>query len=65
MGAMQGTLQLGAGTGASGAGGKEGYSLCPFLLKLCDPLYNCFSSDGTTVIYSTNALIQNMLDHGT
>lgn len=64
MGAAGGHAAAVAGTEASDAGGEEGYGLCPSSLKLCDPLYNCFSFDGTMVIYSTNALIQNMLDYG-
>lgn len=50
---------------SQGCWGRGGYKLCPSLLELCDPVYNPFSFDGTMVIYSTNALIQNMMDHGT
>jgi len=64
-GSCAGHIAAGAGTAASDAGGEEEYGLCPSPPKPCDPLYNPFSFDGTVVIYSTNALIQNMLDHGT
>lgn len=60
-----GRVAAGAGAEASDAGAEEGYGLCPSPLKPCYPLYNPFSFNGTVVIYSTNALIQNTLDRGT
>lgn len=63
-GAVRGRMQLGQAQKPAVLGDR-GYKLCPSLLELCDPLCNLFSFDGTMVIYSTNALIQNMMDHGT